>query len=209
MTSPPAKPYRLYITQTSPFARKARIVARERGLEGQVEEFDARVRTDANEVLDVSPLGKVPTLTGPEGLMLVDSTVICEFLDRLAGPPVLHGADWPGRLALSQDWALAESLLESLAWRTREFRRPESERSPAFIAYEGARQERVYDWLEANAPDPDARQIAHIGLAVALDYGLYRFPDEDWRPTRPRLAAWFEAECARSAFQATILPPKM
>lgn len=201
------KPYRLYITRTSPFARKCRMVARERGLLDQVEEFDARTRTPENEVLAVSPLGKVPTLAGPDGLILVDSTAIAEYLDWLPGAPTLHAEDRAGRWRAAGPWALAEGLLESLAWRTREFRRPPEERSPSFIAYEGERQRRVYDWLEANTPESADRDMRHISLAIALDYGLYRFPDEDWRPGRPRLSAWFESEQAQPAFAATALPP--
>lgn len=203
-----SKPYRLYGTPTSPFARKARMVVHERGLTDRVEEFDARLRTPENEVLAVSPLGKAPTLTGPDGLVLVDSTAICEFLDHLAGPPTLHGADTAARWRRAPAWALAEGLLESLAWLAREFRRPPAERSPDFIAYERGRQVRVYDWLEARPPHAAARDVSHIALAIALDYGLYRFPDADWRPGRPKLTAWFEAEAARPAFQATLLPPK-
>lgn len=203
-----AKPFRLYMTPTSPFARKCRIVVRERGLTDRVEDFDARVRTDENEVLAVSPLGKVPTLAGPDGLILVDSTVICEFLDCLDGTPALHGADRDARFRMSGDWALAEALMESLAWLAREFRRPPEERSPSFIAYESARQRRVYDFLDATPPDPNRRDISQITLAIALDYGLYRFPDADWRPGRPRLVEWFENEAARAAFVQTALPPK-
>ena len=202
--------HRLYITITSPFARKCRIVARERGVQNRVEEFDARIRTEANEVLAVSPLGKVPTLTGPNGLALTDSTAISEYLDRLAGPPALHGDAAEERLAASPAWALAEGLLESIAWRTREMRRPESERSPAFLAYERDRQFRVYDWLEARLADAAGlgrRDIAHIGLAIALDYGLYRFPADDWRAGRPKLTAWFATEAERPAFAETAPPP--
>lgn len=200
--------YRLYITPTSPFARKCRIVAHERGVVDRIEEVDARVRTPENEVLGVSPLGKVPTLAGPDGLVLTDSTVVAEWLDRLAGPPALHGDDWAARLRQAPGWALAEGLLESIAWRTREFRRPEGERSPGFVAYEAGRQARVYDWLERRPPDPAARDMSHIALAVALDYALYRFPEDDWRLGRPRLDAWFQAESARPAFVATTMPPK-
>lgn len=200
--------YRLYMTPTSPFARKCCIVLRERGLEGKVAEFDTRVRTPENEVLAVSPLGKVPTLTGPDGLVLVDSTVIAEFLDCLAGPPALHADNRDGRWRRSPAWALAEGMMESLAWRTREFRRPPEERSPSFIAYEKDRFGRVCDWLDARVPDAAGRDMSHITYAVGLDYALYRFPDEDWRQGRPNLARWFEEESSRPAFQATALPPK-
>lgn len=202
------KPYRLYMTPTSPFARKVRMVAHECGLTDQVEDFDARVRTPENEVLDVSALGKVPTLTGPDGLTLVDSTIICEFLDRLSGAPKLHHDIGPARWTASGPWALSESLLESLAWRARELRRPVSDRSPKFLQYETHRQARVYDWLDANLPFPGPRDIAAIGLVIAMDYADYRFPEDDWRTGRPNLQSWFDAEAARPAFQATLLPPK-
>lgn len=209
---PEPKPYRLYITQTSLFARKARMVVHERGLAGQIDEIDAHVRTPENEVLAISPLGKVPTLAGPDGLMLVDSTIICEFLDRLADPPTLHHDVGAARWAASGPWALAEGLMDSLAWRARELRRPLDERSPSFLAYEKGRQARVYDWLEAHlpfpGPAPNVRDISAIGLAVALDYANYRFPEDAWRKNRPALAAWFDLEATRSAFQATIMPPK-
>ena len=202
------KPFTLFITPSSPFARKCRIVARERGLMDRIEEIDAKLRTPANAVLAVSPLGKAPTLTGPDGLRLVDSSIISEYLDRLDGAPELHPDGWAARWRWSDYWALAEGLLESLAWRTREFRRPPAERSPSFIAYEGERQARVYDWLEANVPATLPRSVADIALAIALDYAIYRFPEEDWRRGRPKLAAWFAQESAKDAFQATLLPLK-
>lgn len=202
------KPYCHYMTPTSPFARKVRMVVHECGLTDQVEDFNTRVRTPENEVLDVSALGKVPTLTGPDGLMLVDSTVICEYLDRLGGTPRLHHDIGPARWAASRLWSLSESLLESLAWRARELRRPVNERSPSFLSYETGRQARVYDWLDANLPFPSQRDVSAIGLVIAMDYADYRFPEDKWRTGRPNLQAWFEGEAARPAFQATLLPPQ-
>ena len=46
--------------------------------------------------------------------------------------------------------------------------------------------------------------ILRIGFA---DYADYRFPEDKLRTGRPNLTAWFEAEAARPAFQATLLPP--
>jgi glutathione S-transferase len=202
------KPYCHYMTPTSPFARKVRMVVHECGLTDQVEDFNTRVRTPENEVLAVSPLGKVPTLTGPGGLVLVDSTIICEFLDRLSGAPRLHHEIGPARWVASRLWSLSESLLESLAWRARELRRPVNERSPRFLEYETDRQARIYDWLEASLPTQAPRDISAIGLVIAIDYADYRFPEDNWHTGRPNLQAWFEAEAARPAFQATLLPPK-
>ena len=90
---------KLYISPQSPFARKARVVARETGLAARIEEVVAAVSpVKANaEVGRSNPLMKVPTLVLDDGSALLDSPVICEYLDSLrAGrklfPPPGDGA---------------------------------------------------------------------------------------------------------------------
>ena len=76
---------KLYINPQSPFARKARVVARETGLATQIEEVLATVSpVKANaEVGRANPLMKVPTLVLDDGSALFDSPVFCEYLDSL------------------------------------------------------------------------------------------------------------------------------
>jgi len=47
---------------------------------------------------------------------------------------------------------------------------------------------------------PDIGQIA---VAVALGYRDFRFADDDWRPRRPKLAAWYATFAERPSMRAT------
>ncbi|MCA8928740.1 MAG: glutathione S-transferase family protein [Alphaproteobacteria bacterium] len=198
----------LYISPTSPFARKARIVAHEQGLSGQITEVPSQLRTAENEVLAHSATGKVPCLVvedGPhQGLVLVESTAVSDYLNRLGNPSLLQPEGDP---AYWQDKALdgfAHAFLDSIAWRTREGRRPENERSPGFVALETERQSRCFDALEAQADALEAREISlgRILVAVALDFYDRRI-GEDWRTAHPRLAAWQARMVDRPSFRAT------
>tara|TARA_R110002096_G_scaffold123067_9_gene266392 strand:- start:1266 stop:1880 length:615 start_codon:yes stop_codon:yes gene_type:complete len=199
----------LYHTPTSPFARKVRVVAHERGLTDHINEIHAQLRTPENQVLAVSPTGKVPALVvqgGPDkGLVLVESTTICEYLEQFGDTPALQPAGGP---AYWQEKALdgfAHALLDSIAWRGRDNRRPEGERSPGFVALEAERQVRCFDDLERRADELAQVEVSlsRILVAVALDFFLLRIAGEDWRPGRPRLTEWHGRMTARPSFVAT------
>ena len=200
---------KLFHSPTSPFARKVRIVAHERGLTGQITEVPSQLRTPQNEVLAHSATGKAPCLVvedGPDkGLTMVESAMVCEYLNTLGDAPSLQPA--PGGPAYWREKALdgfAHAFLDSIAWRSREGRRPAGEQSPGFIDLETARQARCFDELETRVDELAAQEfsLARILTAVALDFYDLRF-GEDWRRSRTRLAAWHAKLAARPSFQAT------
>ena len=80
---------KLYITVPSPYARKCRVVAREKGLADRIEEIAVDPYANAPELLASNPLVQVPTLIAEDGLPLNDSPVICEYLDALGTGPRL------------------------------------------------------------------------------------------------------------------------
>ena len=97
-----------------------------------------------------------------------DSQLICAYLDGLDGKP-LHtrsADDW----AYRRVEATARSLCDSIAVWVREMRRPENERSPAIVAHEAARSERLADHFETEVfglllqGEPT---MAHLILAVS------------------------------------------
>jgi glutathione S-transferase len=194
---------------TSPFARKARIEIIERGIEDLVRQVPVTVRVPENEVLLHNPTGKVPALVvddGPnKGLVMVESTLICEYLDTIGDAAPFLPPEGPARWRERAMDAYAHSLMDAIAWRTREFRKPEEFQYRPFIAYEFERAERCFDDLEGRAGELAEVRLSHsrILLAICLDYSLFRFPELDWRPNRPRLAAWYEAIAARPSFTAT------
>jgi len=78
---------KLYITAPSPFARKCRIVAREKGLIDRIEEIVVDPYANAPELLASNPVVQVPTLIAEDGLPISDSPVICEYRRRPAPAP--------------------------------------------------------------------------------------------------------------------------
>src|SRR5260221_3695646 len=78
---------KLYITPGSPYARMARIVALEEGMEQRVEIIAAQPRVADSPYYGINPSGRVPYLIRDDGVGLEESAVICAYLDHLDGSP--------------------------------------------------------------------------------------------------------------------------
>lgn len=194
---------KLYITVPSPYARKCRIVAREKGLAGRIEEIAVDPYANAPELLDANPLVQVPTLIAEDGLPLNDSPVICEYLDAIGSGPRLLPADGPERLRVRRLETLANGALEMGVKLVLEKRRPEHERSPSWIARWTANMGRALDGLEAAAPDAADLNVGTITAGVAVTWIGFRHPDFDWKTGRPGLVALQAALEARPSFAQT------
>jgi glutathione S-transferase len=182
---------RLYVTYTSPYARLARILVIEKGLEGRVEIVEAKTRTPGSPYYAINPSGRVPYLIPETGAGMEDSQVICAYLDSLDGKPRFHPASDP-------DWshrrleAMARSMLDGIAVWAREMSRPQTERSPTTLAHESARVQRMADAFETRVDEPRLQEpvnMAQLVLAVAIETARKRGLG-DLTEGRPRLAAW-------------------
>ena len=74
---------KLYITPGSPYARMARIVVLEKGLQDRVEIITARTRVADSPYYGVNPSGRVPYLVRDDGVGLEESALNCSYLDHL------------------------------------------------------------------------------------------------------------------------------
>jgi glutathione S-transferase len=181
---------KLYVTFTSPYARLARIVVIEKGLQDRVEVIAAQTRTADSPYYAINPSGRVPFLIDDAGVGMEDSQVICAYLDSLDGQPRLHRADrdWPYRLLEAR----ARSLCDGISVWVREMRRPATERSPTILAHEAARGQRMAGLFEQLVAEPLLQgppTMAHLVVAVALDFATDR-GFGDLTDGRPQLAAW-------------------
>jgi glutathione S-transferase len=199
---------KLYITPGSPYARIARIVVIERGLEGQVEVIAAQTRLADSPYYSINPSGRVPYLVRADGVGFEESSVICAYLDRLDGHPAFDlptgEEEWEARRL----GALATSMLDGLSVWVREVTRPRNERSPTVIQHERDRSTRMADLWETEIGHPLMRgtlSMAQITLACTLGLEA-RNPDLHWRPGHPKLCAWFGDFAARPSFAATAPP---
>lgn len=195
---------RLLWSSRSPFARKVTACAHELGLTAEIELVPVTVATPVVN-LDVSrhnPLSKIPTLVLEDGTALLDSGVICEFLDATAGNkliPQVSAARW--RALTIQ--AIADGLLDALIlWRNELARTAPVENIATALR---TKCEQALDRLnqEAAALNADAPGISELATGCALGYLDFRFASFGWRDHRPALAAFYRALSQRPSFVAT------
>lgn len=196
---------KLLISPASPYARKVRVLVREAGREAEVEEqavSTTALATDA-AVPPHNPLGRIPVLLRDDGPPLVDSRVICRFLDARWQAGLYPEARLWEVLTLE---ALAEGVLDSALLMAYEVRlRPEARQWPDWIEAQWAKIARTLELLEEEAEGrlgggPDMGQLA---LACALGYLDFRQGPRNWRAGRPRLARWEETLAARPSLAGT------
>jgi len=192
---------KLYITAPSPFARKCRIVAREKGI--TVEEIFVDPYANAPELVASNPVVQVPTLIAEDGLPINDSPIICEYLDMVGSGPRLLPESGPDRLRVRRIEVLADGLLEMGVKLVLEKRRHENERSPSWMTRWTENMHRCLDALEAANLSADDFHIGTLTTGVALTWIGFRHPDFDWSTGRPGLVALREALEARPSFADT------
>jgi glutathione S-transferase len=196
---------KLYMNPASPFARKVRIVIRELDLARLVEEVPVSPQT-SDELRRFNPLGKIPALVLNDGSTLLDSRVICEYLNELGGGKFFPGMSvWrevSGRWRALTLQALGDGICDAAVARVYEGRRPEAERSKEAAEKYLAQITRALDALErARFNDPPT--IGEIAVGCALGYLDFRLPELDWRATRPHLRDWYETFSQYPSMQAT------
>lgn len=194
---------KLYITAPSPFARRCRIVAREKGLIDRIEEIFVDPYTDDAALMDANPIVQVPTLIADDGLPLTDSPVICEYLDSLAGQPILLPTTGADRLRVRRIETLADAALEMGVKLVLEKRRPEQERSASWMERWTRNMLRALDALEAETLDASKIDMGVIAAGVALRWIDFRHPEVQAPASRPRLSALSEALERRPSFVET------
>ncbi len=193
---------KLYSNTASPFARKCRVVAHELGL--KLEEIRTLPVQDEN-FRRINPLGKIPALVLDDGSVLIDSPVICEYLNDLGGGKFFPGTNVfkhnSGRWKALGLQALGDGLADAaVAWIVlgRENPPPENTRARQMAAI-GA----TLDVLE-RSKFSDPPTIGEIAVACAISYVEFRIPDLDWKPSRPQLAAWYDRFCEFPSMKATV-----
>lgn len=194
---------KLFITVASPYARKCRIVAREKGLSDRVEEVVTDLYGNAPELAALNPVAQVPSLIAEDGLALNDSPVICEYLDRLGTGPRLLPEAGPEWLAVKRIETLGNAAMEMGVKWVLEKRRPEGERSQTWIDRWSDRLGRSLDALEAADLSADRLDMGVITAGCAVTWVGFRHPEFDWRAGRPKLVALQTALETRPSFAAT------
>jgi len=197
---------KLYTNPASPFARKARIIVFELDLGKVVEEVNVDTRSLGDDFRRINPLGKIPVLALKDGSTILDSPVICEYLDDLGG-----GKFFPGRSLLRENsghWkaltlaAIGDGICDAAVARIYETRRPPAQQSEAILAKHLAAITVSLDVLE-RAKFSKKTTIGEIAVGCAIGYLDFRMPDLAWRETRPNLRDWYEKFAQYPSMKAT------
>lgn len=200
---------KLRYSATSPFVRKIMVQAHEGGFADLLELVETNVWAPDADIATVNPLGKVPALVLDDGSVMVDSPVICEYLDSEHGGNRLIPVSGPERWKVLRLQAFADGITDAVLLNYLERKRPDNRQSAGWIARQTRAVAHSLNLLENEAPwFGEAVDIGQIGLACAFGYMDFRFPDDGWRDSRPDLAAWYELFAARPSMRATAPPPK-
>lgn len=198
---------KLYCSQTSPYARKVRVVAQELGLQDLIEEIPSDPFAPPPELLAANPLSRIPTLVTEKGEALPDSNLIVEYLlTRGRGLAALPRGS--RRWAALRRMHVADGVMTAAVATVFEKRRPEGIRHTPFLDRQAdviRRSVAVLD-LEAAELATDAPGLVEITVGVALAYLDLRMPYLEWRKGHDPLDRWFTGFAARPSMLATAPP---
>jgi glutathione S-transferase len=195
---------RLFYSPASPFARKCRILIREKGMLALVEEVRADPLSGDDVLLTANPMSQVPALIDNDGVAWTDSPLICARLDSLGGAPFFI-SEGEARWSVLRREVIADGAMELGVKYRLESIRPEGERSANWMARWRAGILRTLDVAEGET-DPEAFDLAAIATVCALTWLDFRLPDLGWRQARPRLAAIQDLHERRRSFRETAPP---
>ncbi|MBW6134283.1 glutathione S-transferase N-terminal domain-containing protein, partial [Pseudomonas aeruginosa] len=165
----------LFYAAASPFVRKVLVLLHETGQRERValEEVTPTPVAPIRQLNASNPAGKIPALRLPDGQVLHDSRVICDYFDQQhVGEPLIPregSARWR-RLTIA---SLADAVLDAAVLsRYETFVRPEEKRWDTWLEAQREKIGRSLAWLEGDCiAELQARfDIAAIGVACALGY---------------------------------------
>jgi glutathione S-transferase len=198
---------KLYAAKTSPFVRKVLVAAHEIGLIDRIEIVEAATGfgNDDRDLAASNPLMKIPTLVMDDGTPLVDSPVICEYLDSLHDGRKLIPPAGPARWKALHLQALGDGVGDANVARRYESVRPEGVRWSGMTELQGTKVRQTLADLDAEAVHFKVEQplIGEIAIACAIGHVDLRNPEEGWRDYSPNLAKWYEAFSRRPSMLAT------
>ena len=198
---------KLIASLTSPYVRKIRIVLAEKKIDCDLVLDSPWV--EGNQVAAVNPLGKIPVLVLDDESTLYDSRVIAEYLDTVAPNNRLIPASGRERISVKRWEALADGVLDAAVAAFLEAKRPDGERSPAWIERQRGKVSQALKVM----PDDLGGQpwchgsslsLADVAVGCALGYVSFRLGDMRWREQYPNLAHLYDKLMQRPAFADTV-----
>lgn len=201
---------KLYASQTSPYARKVRVVMAEKKIDYQMVEVD--VWSPDTAIGQFNPLGKVPCVVMEDGGAVFDSRVIVEYVDTLTPVSRMIPQGSRERLEVRCWEALADGLLDAaLLARLEHTQRGPAERSERWVRRQLGKIDSALVAMANGLADRswcagNHYSLADVAVGCALSYLDFRFPDIAWRERHPNLVAFHDKISKRQSFIDTEPP---
>lgn len=188
---------KLLASQTSPYARKLRVLAAELGLEMPV--VETAPMEDGASLLAINPLGKVPALVLDDGSAVFDSPVIAAWLFAQVPGQTLMARDGPMHWAARTHEAIADGILDAVI--IKRFNVLQGVTEGQWLDRQRRAIDRSLAVLAARIPDSfDYRTLCTV---IACEYLDLRWPETEWRTQQPALADLQARVGERPSFMAT------
>lgn len=195
-------------SDTSPYARKVRLVLLEKNIPHEF--IVSPPREPGSLSARVNPLARIPALILDDETCVFDSPVIAEYADSLNDTPVLIPRnDARARMRVRRWEALADGIVDSaVVVRTERIRPPEKQEEGNIQRNNDAISRALafasellgqYEWCEGATIT-----LADLALVSALMYLDLRQPERDWRSQHPNLAQWFTRMSGRQSVKTSI-----
>jgi glutathione S-transferase len=195
-------------TESSPFTRKVRIVALERGISATFV-VDSPLATPSS-VAALNPLGKVPVLVRDDGSVLVDSSRIAAWLDTQGEGERLIPQSEPEHSVVLQWETIADGILDAAVLMRMEALRPQGERSSTWVERQRVKVESGMAWMNRGLGERECLigtrfSYASIAVACCLSYLVFRFAQDDWTGRFVNVAHLRAQLEQRPSFKATVM----
>ncbi len=193
---------KLLYTKRSPYARKVRIVALEKNISLELVDEDLTKKSEV--LLTANPVGKIPTLILDDGQTMMDSTVICQYLDALHERPALISKTGKERFDVLRWEAIADGLTEvGLPAYMEKIRHPQ-DYNAAFIAAQEQAAGRILSFIDKNVDELKTLSLAPIAVVSNVGWLQFRLPHLVDAQKYPRLMAWFAEFSKRPSVSSTV-----
>lgn len=192
---------KLHCHPVSPYARKAMILCRLKGIE--VEEIRPDGVNGAKGYAGSdNPLGKIPALDVRPGVILFDSPVICEYLDSLKEPLLPATGDERWHQLHLHAWG--DGLADAVYNYRYETVRPDELHWEQMIERHNMAMTTTIDALEADVDTLGGPwSFGNLAIICALGYMSFRAGHIDWQARAPKLARWYDVFTREPAWQET------
>jgi glutathione S-transferase len=201
----------LYHLPLSPYARKVRLVLAEKRLP-----FELRVEKVWDrrpEYLEMNPACTVPTLVDNNGLVIPDSTAICEYLDEAYPDTALLGRTIADRVETRRlvawfDQKFVAEVTRNLLWEKtmkQALRLGSPDGNALRAGYTNLKQHMLYiDWLAEHRKWLAGANLSLADFAAAAMLSSLDFiGDVDWS-VAPSAKDWYARMKSRPSFRAVL-----